>query len=617
MSADTSIRRFIRYATLGGVAPRARVIVPDARNVIFRMDEVSNRLGTRETTPTFYSYGTHFPLARLIPAKRGRSALWVINGDVWGRRGWSSTNDHQDSTRRHIAEVIADAAKLGKTVRQVIIPMSALDGAGVDYTSIRPHEVRDDWRETLTHTVWIPRGLLAVTLPEREDAERLARASDPHGKAITARQTLAASVTLRAERVTENGTRDAWQVSGELSRSVTYVGYDYSGNGGRFVDYQDRDGYPQVSTWIRGSHELDIYMDDTKDVDGIECVRATFTSTVHHLGDSLFSAYVTRERRVTNEDGHTDWKTTRKRYRFVSSFDYNEPRPLYFLAALPAWSRAETVDAAIQDLAPASVHAARAAGLDVIRQGDIFAVPAKITTAELDALGATRARLTMWTRQAMPKRGELGYVPAPTAAQWQAFNAARRELVRAAMRANMARDTRPSTDANYRGRRRELVRSIAHAHTMPVPSWYSTPEAIAGFRAGVVKRAEGDLAAFDKRGRASERARGYASTEPSSRKYGKCYRRALSAWDTATYTERAKLIPPRDGDAIRAALAVYGTGHTATHVATLPGGATYVRGTMRHAPEIAGERRASDHRPVKLGNGETWHLAIRNTVPRQ
>lgn len=625
--ADTAIRRFVRYATLGEMAPRARVIVPDAPRLIFRMDEQTGTGATREKMPTFYSYGMHFPLARFVPAKRGRTALWVINGDIWRGGGWSSTGAHQDATRREIAAVIADARKLGKTVRSIVIPFSALDGAGVEYASIRPREIREDWQETFTNTVWIPRAVLARVLPSREHAEAVSREKDSRGTAVSETETLARSRTYHAERVSKmSGARDTWQVTAEITRETLYVGYDHTvptqdyGHGmmhGAYVDYHARDGVPRVTLWLGHMHTLTV-TENTRTIDGVECVGATFTTRRHWLGDCVFSASVVRERRIRNADGYTDFRTTRKRFTFVSSFDYGEPRPLYFLAALPKWSRAETVDAAIQDLAPSAVHAARAAGLAVLRQGDIFAVPSAMDTATLDKLGATRARLTMWTRNAKPKRGELGYVTAPTAAQWQEFKTRRRELVRAAMRANMARDTRPSTDANYRGRRRELVRAIAFAKTDAVaPSWYETEDAKTAWRDTLVKRAEMALAEFDKRGRAPERATGYASKASVWARHGKCYSRALMAWNTTGEIERAKLIPPRDAQAIRGALAVYGTAHTATEVAILPSGTTYVRGTMRHVPEIAGERRERDHVALPLGDGNTWYLAICNTVPRQ
>lgn len=82
----------------------------------------------------------------------------------------------------------------------------------------------------------------------------------------------------------------------------------------------------------------------------------------HWLGDTLFKAKVNG------------------RYRtFVSSFDYQEPTPLYFLAEVPPKAKAKTVADAILALSPPIVHAAVAQKREVKRQGDMFAIPTKLT----------------------------------------------------------------------------------------------------------------------------------------------------------------------------------------------------------------------------------------------
>ena len=78
-----------------------------------------------------------------------------------------------------------------------------------------------------------------------------------------------------------------------------------------------------------------------------------WTENRHRLGDALFTAV---------RNGY--------RGRYLSSFDYNEPAPLYFLCEVPARGVPPTVDAAIDSLAPRAVHAARLNGKPVERQGD-------------------------------------------------------------------------------------------------------------------------------------------------------------------------------------------------------------------------------------------------------
>jgi hypothetical protein len=54
-----------------------------------------------------------------------------------------------------------------------------------------------------------------------------------------------------------------------------------------------------------------------------------------------------------------------------------------------------------------------------------------------------------------------------------------------------------------------------------------------------------------------------------------------------------------------------GTNHRATEVARMPNGSTLARGQLYHDP-IGREK---DHVARKLGDGQTWHLIIKNTVP--
>lgn len=58
---------------------------------------------------------------------------------------------------------------------------------------------------------------------------------------------------------------------------------------------------------------------------------------------------------------------------------------------------------------------------------------------------------------------------------------------------------------------------------------------------------------------------------------------------------------------------LYGTAHTATCVAQLPGGVMIASGIVRHKPDIIGETRNADHSDLYLGHD--WHLVARNTVP--
>lgn len=88
----------------------------------------------------------------------------------------------------------------------------------------------------------------------------------------------------------------------------------------------------------------------------------------HWLGDSTFRAKV---------------RGKRERRRFLSSFDYQEREPLYFLCELPRSSSADSVEQAYEDLKPPQVKAAEAQVRTVTRQGDMFAIPTTFSTREV------------------------------------------------------------------------------------------------------------------------------------------------------------------------------------------------------------------------------------------
>lgn len=62
-------------------------------------------------------------------------------------------------------------------------------------------------------------------------------------------------------------------------------------------------------------------------------------------------------------------------------------------------------------------------------------------------------------------------------------------------------------------------------------------------------------------------------------------------------------------------LRIYGTGHTATIVATKPNGITFIKGVMYHDPVLERANRTREHRSITL-TADKWFLVCRNTVPR-
>ncbi len=96
----------------------------------------------------------------------------------------------------------------------------------------------------------------------------------------------------------------------------------------------------------------------------------------------IFSGAV---RRSMVRDGSWVHEDSDRQY-YISGFDANEDPPLYFLARLP--HEVTSYKDAIEALKPESVKLAEAKGLEVLRQGDMFAIPTNYSTNDLLKKGA-------------------------------------------------------------------------------------------------------------------------------------------------------------------------------------------------------------------------------------
>lgn len=100
-----------------------------------------------------------------------------------------------------------------------------------------------------------------------------------------------------------------------------------------------------------------------------------WTTERHWLGASVFQA---------TANGYSQARGySSQRRSYLSSFDYNEPWPLYFLAELPAGASPGTVAEALEVLKPFEVRYAESQGVTVLRQGDVFAIPKDVRTRDL------------------------------------------------------------------------------------------------------------------------------------------------------------------------------------------------------------------------------------------
>lgn len=273
-----------------------------------------------------YSYGTHFELARLVGNRS--SGFFLLNGDRYS----VSTSGHQSIIRGAVAQT---------GIESMIVPYSALEAAGIVLDSIRPLEIQPERTEKWTEDVeaaWAPGDPgTASTWDVSHDSEY---PFPPYGNGLPG------YVSRR------------WTRPGSKVYAVeTLRGHDYAK--GKFANYSPGE---RVSYYTEGGSGVEI-----------EGGRFKVTRYRHWLGASLFSA------RVQGRKG---------RVKFLSAFDENERRPLYFLCELPRCT-ARTVAEALDALAPRIVHAAYAQGRTVERQGDIFAIPTELNRKTLKERGAS------------------------------------------------------------------------------------------------------------------------------------------------------------------------------------------------------------------------------------
>jgi hypothetical protein len=369
-----------------------------------------------------FHYGHHFELGRILRDKRGRARLVLLNGDSYqGSNGWGpSTASRQRDTRR-----VANMS----SVPVLVVPFSALEGAGIDFDTIQPIAVRDDW--------WTTEERSSRTRPAK-----LATMKDPDGRTVpemhwqrkTNRSYEFEQVEVQVPMYVPNPNQTVsfnaghgWCGAGATrdEHGVWHWSYERHWLGDSLFRARStelrtrratRDELAQHDAhlaYMRERHRLEEVEQDmlraARTVAGRELSRAR-TSTYDRYGwngdyrrmtRSLFASAGFREKAsAASQAVHehrrdhlvegvgmlpggrmrrsvTRWAT------FLSSFDYQESQPLYFLCELPHNARPNTVDEAIESLKPPEVVAAEARGLKVTRQGDLFAIPTKLTRAQL------------------------------------------------------------------------------------------------------------------------------------------------------------------------------------------------------------------------------------------
>ena len=336
-----------------------------------------------------YSYGTHFELARPLRDKKGEILAFLLNGDTYS----NTTSGHQSHVRGRLSKE-----------QTVIIPHSALNSAGIDLDSVRIVHVKPDtWTTTEHRTTEFPQGAVYRQEPQfdypppsdEDYAEALVKATDD------ARKTWEHRVKRHGEdpRI--------WSDPGPFEPPTKNDLYLYPKRVLRCVTEK------LYTSGRRNAPEITVSTLETGEK------QYEWTTTRHWLGEALIRARVTWQTQETCPDCggfyrhpmvgdewdvrcrtcSNSWRGTagtilKAHHRwayYLSGFDHEEARPLYFFAELPRGVKPETVAEAYEALKPDPVRMAEQMNRPVFRQGDIFGVP--LEAMDRKTLKAMKARV--------------------------------------------------------------------------------------------------------------------------------------------------------------------------------------------------------------------------------
>lgn len=606
-------------------------------------DYVAGRVTFNVRAREVYSYGTHFPLFRFVPRElNGWRDVFVINGDEWRGNGRhpSRTPDHQEIARRAIA---------GTGMRSVIIPFSAIGGSGLELDSVRPVHVREDarwdepreadrledvprwarsrWSDSANAMVDIARG-----------ADGIYRWSEPMhrlGDALISAVRL--DVFTRDARPFETDSESAREVvtcpaPGERFCRAASVATDNrsdlheTGPSGACV-HCGRPLSARVEVRRRARYLSSFDMNERPPLYFLAQVPRGAGGTVESAIDSLapraVHAAIARGRDVRRQGDvffiETDLSTLElelRGARFARLTQWTRDararrgEVCYRAPLTAAARRRETAYARrlfherfspyldrASDRAPSMNPSLREANR---ARWDEF-LSENRRPAEVNAFRLEGRRRELKVGSPQTDRGARR--------RWKARRAecdARVSAARVALQSALAAPARVTRDTS------RYPSHYFYGSSVLTESRRRYCESVRRARESLTRAIE--LAENAHGGRIAERDRYRAIG------VGDAHRLHVSVWATA----RARFEPDefertareKRRETVRRALAVYGTAHSATRVATVRG-AVYVAGTVRHVPELEpGRVGAPDHRPLELAP-DRWYLAVRNTVPRQ
>lgn len=394
---------------------------------------------------SIYSYGHHFEMARIIRHPGGTARLVLCNGDRWsGPNGWGSgTFGDQMTTQRYVREAIE-----GTNIGMLIVPFSTLEAAGIDFSSVEPLHVREDRREIERHVYTERPGPLhkmadpsGATYPHSDTAWGFVNddgevwqgvGNAPEGYSwrsytkVTEKPVMVDDPEHAYTKSYGRGERQHWYGDAELQSDGTWVWEEdhhrlgdslfiarYVEHGVRKATKVEREQHiAHFEAYNLSRTAREAWGDAQRHYSNLRFVRGRYDQGRAELIDmecptdiqiAEAEAHMDDLRRTADElesripnggpaerrgDEYTVPFTRRRRSKFLSSYDFNEPHSPYFMCELPK-TDATTIEDAIDALMPGEVRAAIELGLPVQRQGDIFAIPTAHTTDELKSLAIT------------------------------------------------------------------------------------------------------------------------------------------------------------------------------------------------------------------------------------
>lgn len=343
-----------------------------------------------------YSYGTHFELARPLRDRKGEIQGFLLNGDSYS----VTTSTHQS----HVRSVLSRE-------ETVIIPHSALNSAGIDLETVQIVHVKPDTFTTTHHRTterpprskWVDHPVYGTRRLTDDEVKEILDKRHQEAMAMHNR-----NVRYRDEAVArgDKTMADMW------NRTITREGPPLRPD--KLPDHEMTKRY--VVRHDRRLHRNGREWGDEVEVTTLPDGTLEYSWDVqrHWLGEALVRARVTwTTRHECRWCQGTGWgigpswnrwdpsmqcmecrgfgNTTKVHHRwayYLSGFDHEEARPLYFFAELPRGSKPATVAEAYEALKPDPVRLAEQMGRPIFRQGDIFGVPTRMDAKALRAQGA-------------------------------------------------------------------------------------------------------------------------------------------------------------------------------------------------------------------------------------